>query len=54
MYAGSPPLIGGIAGGTLATTGADSTWPIVIAAVALVIGGLLMIRDRHLHRQLAK
>jgi len=48
MYSGNPPLVGGAAGGLLATTGADSTWPIIIAVGALVIGALLKIRDHRL------
>jgi hypothetical protein len=48
MYGANPPAAGGLIGGTLAATGSDLTWPIIIIAISITIGVLLMIRERYL------
>ncbi|MEV7610663.1 LPXTG cell wall anchor domain-containing protein [Microbacterium sp. NPDC089320] len=50
MYGANPPIVGTALGGTLAATGGDSTWPLIIVAVCLTSGALLMIRDSYLRR----
>lgn len=50
MYGANPPIVGTALGGTLATTGADPTWPLVIVAVCMAAGTLLLIRDSYLRR----
>ncbi len=54
MYGGGSgigPIAGGGAGATLAYTGTgDLVFPLVIAAVALVVGTLLSIRSRRFAR----
>ena len=52
MYAGSsiPPIA---AGGVLASTGANTTLGITIAAIAFAIGGALFLRDRLVRRAAA-
>ncbi|WP_374009315.1 hypothetical protein [Leifsonia sp. LS-T14] len=50
MYAGPtmPPMA---AGGVLAATGANTTLGIILVALALLIGGALLLRDRLLNRR---
>lgn len=50
MYGANPPIVGTALSGTLAATGADPTWPLVIVAVCLTAGALLMIRESYLRR----
>ena len=55
MYSSAPGtgvIGGGITAGTLAHTGSGSILaPMIIAAVAMVAGGLLLVRARLLTRQ---
>jgi len=50
MYGANPPIVSATLGGTLAATGADPTWPLIVVAVCLTAGALLMIRESHLRR----
>ncbi|MCM3781274.1 hypothetical protein [Microbacterium hydrocarbonoxydans] len=51
MYNGGPtPIVGGIGTSVLATTGADPIFPLTIAILSIVIGGLLIARRRWITR----
>lgn len=50
MYGANPPIVGTAFAGTLAATGADPTWPIIIVVVCLTAGAFLMIRESYLRR----
>lgn len=50
MYGANPPVVGTALGGTLAATGADPTWPLILVGLCMAAGTLLLVRDRYLRR----